>query len=120
MSTSPDSKWAKDWQVGVNPTLEKSISNGLIAVFSRFWDAENLDTKSKSTRQRYSGALHALGGYLVQQAVQDGANDDSVYARLLGSVEGGEGPLIFPDNEGWQRELDAACRKLSRYLKRHA
>jgi hypothetical protein len=31
-------------------------------------------------------------------------------------IDTGEGPLIYHDNETWQKELDAVCRKLHKYM----
>lgn len=108
--------WAEDWRLGEDPELEESVSSELIAIFSDFWAAEAMEARSRTTRQRYSGALHALGGHILEQTVYEGSSHDSVYERLWAAVEDDEGPLIFLDNEVWQRELDTACRKLRKYL----
>ncbi|MBB3062836.1 hypothetical protein [Microbulbifer rhizosphaerae] len=112
----PTEDWIKDWRYGVDPNLEKSVSEGLIEIFKDFWLWANLDTKSKSTQQRYSAALHALGGYLIEQIGNSTIYSGTTQDFLAGYIDAGEGPLIYQDNEGWQNELDTVCRKLYKYL----
>jgi len=38
---------------------------------------------------------------------------------LLRYVDANEGPLIFLDDETWQREVDATSRKLFKFLTRN-
>jgi len=57
----PNNRWIDDWRYGVKPSLEKQTSEELIKIFQGFWLWANLDEKSKSTKQRYLTALHALG-----------------------------------------------------------
>lgn len=35
---------------------------------------------------------------------------------LKGYIDKGNGPLIHHDNDAWQNELDAVCRRLYKYL----
>ena len=114
----PNSKWIDDWQIGEAPTREWNVSSELLSLFIDFWDAQALDDKSKTTRNRYSGNLHALVSYLVEQIIADsGLNKttDELHSKHIGS---GDGPLIFHDNEDWQGELDTVCRKLNRHIRK--
>lgn len=116
----PTEEWIEEWIVGLNLTYEREVGSALLGVFSGFWETAELGQKSETTQRRYSGSLHALGGHLVAQASSAISGEDetrSLHELLWEAVELGEGPLIFPDHEQWQRELDTTCRKLRRYLK---
>ena len=112
----PDRAWILDWRIGEMPSREGEVSRELLRIFIAFWDAEGLSEKAKTTQRRYSAALHSLGGYLVEQANADDGRDKTSHALLCESVGPEDGPLIFHDNEIWQREIDMVCRKLHRYL----
>jgi hypothetical protein len=112
----PKNTWIDDWRYGVNPSLEKQTSEELIKLFLDFWLWANLDAKSKSTMQRYSAALHSLGGYLVEEAGNGRRGDEEIRSFLECHIDSGDGPLIHHDNENWQDELDTVCRKLYKYL----
>jgi len=111
----PTETWTDDWRIGVSPAQEGQIDRELIAIFQRFWEWADLENKSKSTRQRYSCALHALGGWAVEKAVEDNAPTDT-HQLVLEATSGGDGPLIYLDREEWQKELDTVCRKLYKFL----
>ncbi|MBI2217427.1 MAG: hypothetical protein HYU51_09030 [Candidatus Rokubacteria bacterium] len=112
----PQTAWIGDWRIGEAPSREAEVSRELLRVFIAFWEAERLGEKAKTTQRRYSSALHALGGYLVERANDDDRRDQTARDLLRESVELDEGPLIAHDNEPWQREIDMVCRKLHRYL----
>jgi hypothetical protein len=114
----PRDEWLKDWFVGVNTGRERAVSRDLLRIFLDFWELEGLNQKSTSTRQRYSGGLHALGGHLVARCTEEDEIEQTALDLLLEAVGLDEGPLIFQDNELWQRELDSTCRRVHRYLKR--
>lgn len=114
---NPADDWIRDWRHGSDPKLEKRISEQLIRIFQGFWNWANLDSKSKSTQRRYSAALHALGGYLVEEAGTWDKVPDTSQELLNGYIDSGHGPLIHHDNEAWQNELDTVCRKLHKYVK---
>jgi hypothetical protein len=114
----PRMDWVDDWRVGTDPTRELELSRALVETFREFWLVEGLDERSESTRRRYSGGLHPLGGYLVSQGVDPDHVGSSARELLWEAVALDEGPLIFQDNEAWQEELDRACRKLRRYLEK--
>ena len=113
----PNSKWIDDWQIGVQPSREKDISTDLVRFFMEFWSKQKLDEKSKTTRNRHLSSLHALGGYLVEQAISDedlGKTADELLFEYIGSYDG---PVIFHDNERWQDEVDMVCHKIYKYMK---
>ena len=114
---NPNRKWIKDWQTGENTSREKKVAEDLFRIFIDFWEYQQLDQKSKTTKNRYSGALHSLGGYLVEQAILDDGVDKTTQELLSEHLDPYEGPLICHDNETWQNEIDKVSRKLHKYLK---
>lgn len=114
----PNRQWIEDWKIDENTSREVRIAEELLQVFSDFWEAYELDRKSKTTRNRYAAALHSLGGYLTENSVTEKEDLDKSSADLLAEYVGPEdGPLIFLDHESWQNEIDMVCRKLYKYLK---
>jgi len=111
----PKESWIEDWRYGTAPEKERVISEELLGIFQQFWLWADLDRKSKSTRQRYSDALHALGGWAVEKAGDESSAIDA-HQILVNATSGGDGPLIHLDREQWQRELDTVCRKLYKFL----
>ncbi len=112
----PTNDWITDWHYGVKPSQEEKTSEELLEIFQDFWSWCNFETKSRSTKQRYSAALHALGGYLVEKTGNGHRGSKVIREFLKGYIDSGDGPLIHPDNETWQNELDRVCRKLYKYL----
>lgn len=113
----PNRKWIDDWQIDVQPSREKDISTDLVKFFIEFWGKLKLDEKSKTTRNQHLSSLHALGGYLVEQAISDenlGKTADELLSEYIGAYDG---PFIFHDNERWQGEVDMVCRKIYKYMK---
>ena len=111
----PTESWIKDWSYGVSPAKEREISGELVRIFQEFWRWAELDQKSKTTQQRYSGSLHALGGWAVEEVAEKEAGMDA-HRLLVEATSGGHGPLIYLDREEWQKELDTVCRKLNKFL----
>lgn len=103
----PTDSWIKDWRIGVSPAKEGEAGRELLEIFRRFWQWAELDRKSKSTKQRYSGALHALGGWAVEKAIESNQPTDA-HQQLLDATAVGDGPAIYLDREEWQKELDMA------------
>ncbi len=93
------------------------ISKELLECFRTFWDAQELDGKTKTTRNRYSDALHALGGYLVQEAISEDGLPMTTNELLAEHIDFAGGPLIHHDEEAWQDEIDMVCRKFYKHLK---
>lgn len=114
----PTNSWIDEWRCGLDPSRENAIALDLLKLFRDFWEQQKLDGKSKTTRNRYAGALHALGGYLVERAVREDGLDKTAGDLLFEHVTPLEGPLIHYDNEDWQDELDMVCRKLYKYGKK--
>ena len=112
----PTDDWINDWDCGVAPNLEREVGQELISVFRAFWHWANLETKRKSTQRVYSDALHALGGYLVQEIENGEYLPETTREFLRGYIDSGDGPLIHPDNEAWQDEVDRVCRQLCKYI----
>ena len=112
----PNTTWIEDWHVGENPKRERAVSTELIAIFTEFWNALGLDAKSKTTRNRYCSSLHAVGGYLVKQAISDKCADKTTRELLSEHIGPYDGPLIHHDEDAWQHEVDMVCRKLYKYL----
>lgn len=108
--------WIEDWKCEIDPESEEKISKEIIDIFNEFWNWARIEEKSKTTQQRYYAALHALGGYLVEQAARE--NDTPLAAKELIRlyINADEGPLIHQQDEKWQNEIDMVCRKLHRYL----
>ena len=92
------------------------MGGGILRVFAAFWEAERLHEKSVTTQRRYSAGLRALGGYLIEKAVAEenqGCTTDELLREHLGPDDA---PLIYPDDETWQSELDTVGRKVHRFL----
>ena len=111
----PNKNWVKDWKIEENLNREKELGKDLVAIFDRFWMNCKLDDKSKSTQNRYIGALHCLGGYLVEKGIYE-ETGLSAFELIKKYITQYDGPLIHYDNENWQEELDMVCRKLYKYI----
>lgn len=114
----PNIEWIDDWQIGVKPPRENQVSMDLLSFFIDFWAKEKLDEKSKTTMNRYSTSLHALGGYLVERAISDNDSEKTAIELLSEYISPDDGPLIYYENENWQDELDMVCRKIYRNMKK--
>ena len=112
----PNTQWIEDWKIGLKNSREYKIAKELMEYFGDFWDKEKLEHKSKTTKNRYSNSLHALGGYLVTQSISREDLYKSAYELLFEYVNPYEGPLIYHDNEDWQEELDMVCRNFYKYM----
>ena len=112
----PNHNWINDWEIGEMGSRESKISNELINIFIKFWNELNLDDKSKSTQNRYSASLHALGGYLVEYSIDEECLNMNTTEILNANVGPDEGPLIHHDDEKWQNEIDMVCRQLFKYI----
>ena len=112
----PTNNWLADWIYGEKPRHEEKTAEELIKIFEDFWDWAKLESKSKTTKQRYSAALHALVGYLVEEAGNGFRANKGIREFLEEFIDSEGGPLIYHHDELWQNELDAVCRKLYKYL----
>lgn len=112
----PTNNWIEDWSYGAKPRHEEKTAEELIRILEEFWDWAKLESKSKTTKQRYSAALHALGDYLVKETGNGFRANKGIREFLEEYIDSEGGPLIHHDDELWQNELDAVCRKLYKYL----
>lgn len=112
----PNEQWLSDWYIDIAPSREKKAAGELLEIFTAFWEVQGLNEKSKSTKNRYSGGLQALGGYLVEKAASAKYRSTPARELILKHITDFEGPLIHQDNEAWQNEIDMVCRKLYKYL----
>lgn len=108
-------QWVTDWKIGENVERESELGNELVTIFTLFCEQICLAQKSKTTQNRHRGALHALGGYIVEQGIYENTQFSAMQLLLDNCDEDG-GPLIHIHNETWQREVDTVCKKLFRYL----
>jgi len=113
---SPRDEWVEDWRIGVDLERERELGMDFLKVFVASWEGEGLTTASKTTRTRYSGSLHALGGYLVARGIEPDHAEKDAKGLLREAIDLDKGPLIHYDNEVWQAELDRTCRWLYRHL----
>ncbi len=109
--------WDQDWSIC---TEDKILSKKIIPIFDAYLNNLLEKKVSKSTFNRHKSACHALGGYIVDKIY--GYGDDPFSGNepgkeiLLHYIDETEGPLIHHDNETWQREVDAMCKKLFCFL----
>jgi len=116
LAMKPENAWKDDWRCGLDPELELKVAKELVEIFQEFWKWSSLEARNRSTKQRYAAGLHALGGFLVEEAGNGRRGNRSTREFIMSYIDCGEGPLIHPDNEAWQKELDTVCRKLYKYL----
>ena len=111
--------WRKDWALNENPKREKEISIYLITLFTDFLNDFKIEEKSKSTKSRYYGHLHFLGRSIIKEAVYDN-EDQSItpHELLMEGLGPDDGPLLYWNDERSQREVDAVCKKLYKFIKK--
>ena len=107
----------EDWKIGENNSKEETLGKEFVQIFQDFWKKSNLENKSKTTQNRYSGSLHALGGYLVEKGIYEDKKMNSE-ELLFEHLTEYDGPLIHYNNEDWQNELDMVSRKLYKFIKK--
>ena len=109
--------WAADWNIVDG---DDDLSRRLCSVFEAYLKSLQNKGCAKSTLNRHSSSCHALGGYIVDRVFNHQMDSyDSTESGediLLRYLDGREGPLIFQDNESWQREVDTTCRKLYKFI----
>lgn len=114
----PDlTEWPRTWQIekddlaagrriveALTPFLHHLVSQGL----------------ARRTFARHRDNIWLLGGELIRRRhLDDELCKLPVAAALQQLVEGGGGPLIWPNiSESEQESFDATCRKLYRFLQR--
>ncbi len=109
--------WEDDWHIMDG---DRDLSRRLVPVFEAFLTALQEKGLAASTVKRHAGSCFALGQYIVEQVFNYEWDSykptESGEEILLRYVDTLEGPLIFDDNESWQREVDTTCRKLYKFL----
>ncbi len=109
--------WEKDWHIEDG---DEELSRKLTSLFEAYLTALQKKGVSKSTLNRHANSCHALGGYIVEQLFGYQCNRydsaESGKELLLRYLDGKDGPLVFPSEESWQRQLDTTCRKLYKFL----
>ena len=110
--------WGKAW---LNSKEEVWLTDKILSVFESYLSSLIDRGVSKSTFNRHKAACHALGGYIAGEVF--GYENDTFSKEqtgidiLLHYIDESGGPLVYRDNEVWQKELDAMCRKLCKYIK---
>lgn len=110
----------EDWLLGLEPEKEHALAVALRDIFEAFLADFGFDAKGKTTRNRYLNSLSALGSYLLAETFNYDSYSHNISAMelLRDNVDEDGAPLIFfaEDEEESQREVDAVCRKLAKYL----
>ena len=114
----PNIEWLKDWEVEIDIPNESEIFQGLVKLFIEFWDDGSIGSKSKTTMHRYGTALHALGGYIVENTISKSTAGICAKDLVLEHIESEGGPFVYRNDESWQDEFDMVCRKLFKYMQR--
>lgn len=110
--------WDKDWHIEKD---DYEISNKIIPIFDSYLRELEKRNVSKKTFKRHQDACFSLGDYIIGKIF--GYQTDSFKPNdtgekiLLHYIDEYEGPLVHHDNESWQRELDATCKKLYKHIK---
>jgi hypothetical protein len=109
--------WPQDWHIADG---DEAFSRKLVPIFESYLEALQQKGVAKSTFNRHLNSCHALGGYIVDQVYNyewDHFDPEATGREiLLHYLDGYEGPLVFQDNESWQREVDTTARKLYKFL----
>lgn len=109
--------WEKDWHVADG---DEQLSRKLIPIFEAYLNDLHQRGVSKSTFKRNQNACSAIGSHIVDQVY--GYELDNIEESELGRdillryVDPDEGPLVFQNDEVWQREVDATSRKLFKFI----
>ena len=110
--------WASDWAVCKE---DRQLSQKLVPIFECLLGSLLEKGVSKRTLRRHEGACHALGGYIVGEMFGRGdvsfSPNETGETVLLRFIDESGGPLVYQDEEAWQNDLDATCRKLFKQLK---
>ncbi len=113
--------WARDWQVC---SEDLWLSEKIIPVFESYLSGLADSGASKSAFNRHKNACRALGGHIIGEVF--GYETDTFSEKqtgieiLLHYISESDGPLVYQDNESWQKEIDIMCRKLFKYIQNSA
>ena len=110
-------KWEEDWKIS---DQDYQLSNKLLPILEDYLVSLKEKGVSKTTFNRHKAACHALGGFIINDVFNYQRNsfpeDETGKGILLHYIDTEGGPLIHHDEETWQRELDAACKKFYKFL----
>lgn len=108
-------QWPQSWKM---VPADVAIGKALVEVlkpFLRWLCDQNI---SHNTLRRHVDNLWLLGGEIIRKMNQDAAlRKLPAEAAILECVDEEGGPLAFSEAEAGQRDLDATCRKLHRFLR---
>lgn len=108
-------EWPQSWQ-----SVRADVASGkaLVEAFKPFLLWLSTQSISRKTLRRHVDNLWLLGGEIIRRMNQDAAlRKLSAEAAILTCVDEEGGPLAFGEDEAGQRDLDATCRKLYRFLR---
>ncbi len=110
--------WDQDWSIYKE---DRNLSKKIIPIFESYLINILEKGVSKKTINRHKNACHALGGYIIGEIYGYGNNpfsgNENGEQIILHYIDENGGPLVHHDNETWQKEVDAMCRKLFDVLK---
>jgi hypothetical protein len=110
--------WKNDWHICKE---DRQLSAKLIPIFESYMTTLVEKGVSKSTFNRHESACHALGGYIISEIygyeLEEYDSEQSGKDVILQFIDQNGGPLVHHDEEIWQKELDAMCKKLYYYLR---
>ncbi|NOZ54183.1 MAG: hypothetical protein GXP08_13815 [Gammaproteobacteria bacterium] len=112
--------WGKNWQISKDGI---HLSKKITPVFELYLSDLADSGVSKKTFNRQKNACYALGSYIIGE-VYGYENDTFSETQtgvdiLLHYIDQFEGPLVYHDNELWQKELDSVCRKLFKTIQHY-
>lgn len=108
-------EWPQSWKmVSADVAAGKALVEAL-KPFLRWLSDQSI---SRSTLRRHVDNLWLLGGEMIRRMNQDAAlRKLPAEAAILECVDEEGGPLAHGEDEAGQRDLDATCRKLHRFLR---
>ncbi len=111
-------EWIENWEIS-DDCYQSSKS--LVDVYENFLSYLKDERKlAERTIKRHETSCQALGGYIINDLYNSFSPNGDVSkfgSELLMDYDiQYEGPLIFHDNENWQREVDATCRQLYKFI----
>ena len=114
------SNWVRDWNCSDD---DEKLSNELICIFEDFFSMLRETNLSHKTIKKHESSCHALGGYIISEIF--GYENDLDLAELPPKeilnnyISSHEGPLIYPQHEAFQNEIDSTCKKLFKFINQH-
>ncbi|KEQ18703.1 hypothetical protein [Endozoicomonas numazuensis] len=111
------SEWPREWNCSDE---DEKLSKELTSIFKGFLTMLKESNLSEKTIRRHKSSCHALGGYIISEIF--GYEHDIELAELPPKeilnnyITQYEGPLIYPQHETWQKEIDSTCKKLFKFI----